>query len=72
LSSSLTSGPQASTANGTERNCFTWPRFGPAAGTVKIPSLEPSTLPTVEIHRLPEPSKLTLSGQEIGLTFVLS
>ena len=41
-------------------------------GTANRPSLEPSALPSVEIHRLPWLSKARLSGHEIGLTLVLS
>ena len=44
------------------------PRDRPATGTRKSPSFDPSTLPSVEIHRLPVLSKATLSGQLIGLT----
>ena len=43
----------------------------PRAGTANMPSLEPSWLPSVEIHRLPPGSKAMLSGQEIGLTWSL-
>ena len=64
--------PAASAPNGTVRNCLTSPRSGPATGTRKRPSFEPSALPSVEIHRLPTASNATLSGQVIGLTFALS
>ena len=62
------SGPHVSAAVGTVRNWRTFPRSGPRVGTAKSPSLDPSTLPSDEIHRLPAPSNATLSGQEIGLT----
>ena len=69
---SVMSGPHASAPRGIVTNCCTWPRSEPTTGTRKMPSLEPSTLPSVEIHRLPAESKATLSGQLIGLTWALS
>ena len=69
---SVTTGPQVSAPMGTVRNCFTSPRFGPSSATANSPSLESSALPSVEIHRLPWLSKARLSGQEIGLTLLLS
>ena len=46
--------------------------LGPSIGVANRPSLLPSALPSVEIHRLPALSKATLSGQEIGETADLS
>src|SRR5256885_6932247 len=69
---SVTTGPHVSAPTGTERNCLTWPRSGPVTGTENRPSFAPSVLPSVATHRLPCRSKATLSGQEIGLTWLLS
>jgi hypothetical protein len=68
---------------GTVRNALRCPRSAPSVGTAKSPSFVPptvpaswfrvdSTVPSVEIHRLPAGSNSRLSGQDMALTWDLS